>query len=359
MNEERRILITGGAGFIGSNCADYFLQRGYRVTVFDNLMRKGSETNLAWLQAKWKDKLESVIGDVRTDQERLIDLTSRADVIIHLAAQVAVTTSVKDPQLDFGINAQGTLNVLEAARRSPTQPLVIYSSTNKVYGEMLTEPVALLAHGYRYADNHFGISEAHPLDFHSPYGCSKGAADQYVRDYHRIYGLPTVVFRQSCIYGTHQFGIEDQGWVAWFVIRAVTGQPVTIYGDGWQSRDVLFIDDLCRLYEYATQHPSQVAGEIFNVGGGSEQTFSLLDTIALIEKLTSKKFALSFSDWRPGDQKIYISDIRKIGSLSGWKPQTVLEQGLGKLVAWVEENRSLFGQSISALPSREAKTKSL
>ena len=335
--------ITGGAGFIGSNYVARLLERGERVTVYDNLSRAGAERNLAWLRSRFGENAFTLIqGDVR-DANLLASSLGDADVVVHLAAQVAVTTSVEDPRTDFEINALGTFNVLEAVRQSPKRPMVIYASTNKVYGGMEDVKIVEEETRYRYADLPFGVSESQPLDFHSPYGCSKGAGDQYVRDYARIYGIPTVVFRQSCIYGLRQFGIEDQGWVAWFVIAAVTGRPITIYGDGKQVRDVLFVDDLLNAYDAAVERRDEVAGEVFNIGGGPQNTISIWREFApLLEKALGQSVPVSYGDWRPGDQRVYISDIRKAKRRLGWEPHIGVEEGVARLVEWVKVNRNLF-----------------
>lgn len=336
-------LITGGAGFIGSNYAARCISRGEKVVIFDNLSRSGSKRNLEWLKSTFGEKsFDLVVGDVR-DAEAIRSTASSADRIIHLAAQVAVTTSVTDPRNDFEINANGTFNVLEAARASGRNPGFLYSSTNKVYGGMEDVKIVEKETRYDYADLPHGAAETQPLDFHSPYGCSKGCGDQYVRDYHRIYGLPTVVFRQSCIYGLRQFGIEDQGWVAWFVIAAITGRPISIYGDGKQVRDILFVEDLLNAYDAALHHLPEVAGEIFNVGGGRENTISIwLEFAPILEKLLGKKLNVSWGDWRPGDQPVYISDIRKAKQKLGWEPQVSAEAGISRLFEWVKQNRDLF-----------------
>ena len=332
----KRILITGGAGFIGINTADYFLSKKYQVTLFDNLSRKGSEENLKWLKRTWGKSFVFIRGDVVTDRKKLDTAVGAADAVIHLAAQVAVTTSVQNPHHDFLNNAHGTMNVLEAIRRSPNKPMMIYSSTNKVYGNMEHAQVNLTEAGYRYVDYPNGVPTHAAIDFHSPYGCSKGAADQYVRDYARIYGLNTVVFRQSCIYGPHQFGVEDQGWVAWFVISGILNRPITIYGDGHQVRDVLYVDDLSRLYEMAIKNAKKMSGNIYNVGGGSNQVFSVLQTVKKLEHMLHKPMPHSFGDWRPGDQKVYVSDISKIKNDLGWEPQIGFDAGLKRLVQWAE-----------------------
>lgn len=336
-------LITGGAGFIGSNYADRCISRGERVVIFDNLSRHGAKTNLDWLRQKHGEKsFQLVVGDVRHAEE-IKGAAREASRIVHLAAQVAVTTSVTDPRNDFEINAIGTFNTLEAARLSGNHPSFVYSSTNKVYGGMENVKVIEKETRYDYADLPLGASEEQILDFHSPYGCSKGTGDQYVRDYARIYDLPTTVFRQSCIYGLRQFGVEDQGWVAWFIIAAITGHPISIYGNGKQVRDILFVDDLLNAYDAALQHPDKAAGQIFNVGGGRENTISVwLEFAPLLEKLLGKKIEVSWGDWRPGDQPVYISDIRKAQQVLGWSPKISAQEGITRLFNWVKENRSLF-----------------
>lgn len=340
---EKQYLITGGAGFIGSNYVARLLRRGEQVTVFDNLSRAGSRMNLEWLRETYGDSsFKLVVGDVR-DAKAIQDAAREADAIVHLAAQVAVTTSVNKPREDFEINALGTFNVLEAARASGRKPAFLYASTNKVYGGMEDVAVTELADRHTYANLPSGCPESQPLDFHSPYGCSKGAGDQYVRDYHRIYDLPTVVMRQSCIYGQRQFGVEDQGWVAWFVIAAVTGRPITIYGDGKQVRDILFVEDLLNAYDSALAHIDQAAGQVYNLGGGADKTLAIWTEFEpILEKLLGHKLNVSRGDWRPGDQKVFISDIRKAGRELGWAPQVGVEDGIRRLFDWVQANRSLF-----------------
>ena len=336
-------LVTGGAGFIGCNYAHRLLSRGEQVTVYDNLSRRGSGANVAWLREQHgAGNLHLVVGDVR-DYDTLAQAARKADVVVHLAGQTAVTTSVKDPRSDFEDNALGTFNALEAARHMDANPIFIYASTNKVYGGM--EEVAVIEQETRYAYRDFplGIPETQPLDFCSPYGCSKGAGDQYVRDYARIYGLPTVVFRQSCIYGPRQMGVEDQGWVAWFIIAAITGQPITIYGNGKQVRDVLFIDDLLDAYDAAIARIDVAAGQVYNVGGGPAHTMSVwTEFYPILERLIGHPIPVSDDDWRPGDQPIYISDIRKAGRDLGWRPQVGVEEGVRRLYEWVVANRELF-----------------
>ncbi len=342
-----RYLITGGAGFIGSNYVHRLLARGEEVVLYDNLSRPGAARNLDWLRTTFGESAFTFVeGDVR-DAALLTAVAADRDVIVHLAGQVAVTTSVLHPRADFEANALGTFNVLEAARlaaeRRDRPPIVLYASTNKVYGGM--EEVAVVEEATRYAYRDFphGIAEDFPLDFHSPYGCSKGTGDQYVRDYARIYGLPTVVFRQSCIYGTRQFGIEDQGWVAWFVIAAVTGRPLTIYGDGKQVRDLLFVEDLLDAYDAAIARIDRVAGEVFNVGGGPDNQLSVWREFGpLLEQLTGHPIPVAYGPWRPGDQRIYVSDIRKAKRLLGWEPRIGVEEGIRRLYEWVVANRELF-----------------
>jgi CDP-paratose 2-epimerase len=336
-------LITGGAGFIGSNYAARLLQRGESVTIYDNLIRAGNERNLDWLRATFGgDSFRLIRADVR-NAEKLAEAAKAADVLVHLAAQVAVTTSVTDPRDDFECNALGTFNAVEAARLSPRPPILLYASTNKVYGGMEDVSIEQTATNYRYSSLPFGVPETYPLDFHSPYGCSKGAGDQYVRDYARIYGIRTVVFRQSCIYGPRQFGVEDQGWLAWFVIAAVTGKPISIYGDGKQVRDVLYVDDLLDAYDLAIQNIDRVAGSVFNVGGGPVNTLSVWSEFApILEELKGEKISVGWGDWRPGDQRIYVSDIRLIGQQLGWEPRVPVREGIERLYRWVAENRQLF-----------------
>jgi CDP-paratose 2-epimerase len=339
----RQFLITGGAGFIGSNYVRRLLRRGERVTIYDNLSRLGARVNLAWLEETFGEKsFHLVVGDV-TDAARLEESARDADVIVHLAGQVAVTTSVTDPRDDFQSNALGTFNALESARLSGRDPIFLYSSTNKVYGGMEDVKIVEESTRWRYAELTNGCPETQPLDFHSPYGCSKGAGDQYVRDYARIYGLRSVVFRQSCIYGPRQFGVEDQGWVAWFIIAAVTGRPITIYGDGKQVRDVLYVDDLLNAYDAAIAKVDSVKGQVYNLGGGPQNVMSVWAEFGpMLEKLLGKKIPVARGDWRPGDQRVFYADIRKAGRELGWSPQMGVEQGVEKLFNWVRENRTLF-----------------
>jgi CDP-paratose 2-epimerase len=335
-------VITGGAGFIGSNLADYYLSNQRRVTIVDNLSRPGSEKNLAWLKSRHRKRLKVVCADIRDGGHALRDAVEGAGVVFHLAAQVAVTTSVTNPREDFEINAMGTFNVLEAVRQSSSQPALLYSSTNKVYGKMADLGIVERQGRYAYERNIEGISEARPLDPYSPYGCSKCAGDQYVLDYARIYGLKTVVFRQSCIYGPRQFGMEDQGWLAWFSIRAFQRRPVTIYGDGKQVRDVLYVDDLVEAYDAALRNIGITAGRAYNVGGGPGNTLSLLELVATLNRHFSRDLECSFEDWRPGDQPVFVSDIGKTKADFGWQPRTGVEQGVSRLIEWIQANEGLF-----------------
>ena len=336
------VLITGGAGFIGSNTAAHYLRRGDRVTIYDNFKRYGTESNGAWLVQEFGDKLTVLRGDIRALDASFTKAVEKSDVLFHLAAQVAVTTSVTDPAEDFAINAQGTFNVLEAVRASSSKPIVIYASTNKVYGKMADVGVIDRGNRYEYDGLPDGAGEDRPLDFYSPYGCSKGAGDQYVVDYARIYGLRTVVFRQSCIYGPRQFGLEDQGWVAWFAIRALLGKKVTIYGDGKQVRDVLHVEDLIAAYDGAITNIERTSGRAYNVGGGPANTLSLLETIDLLEDRFGKRLEYTFDDWRPGDQRVFIADIRRAREEFSWMPAITPKEGVAKLVSWLAENRPLF-----------------
>lgn len=335
------VLITGGAGFIGCNLAARYLARGDNVAILDNFSRKGSKFNAEWLKNKFSD-IKIIMGDIRNKSDVNKALADDTDLCFHLAGQVAVTTSVANPAEDFEINSFGTLNVLEAARKCKSNPIFVYSSTNKVYGGM--ESVKIMERGDRYQYDNLpnGISESFPLDFHSPYGCSKGSADQYTRDYARIYGLKTIVFRQSCIYGCHQFGIEDQGWIAWFIIQGVLGRQITLFGDGKQVRDVLFVEDLCDAYEKACENIKKTQGQIYNIGGGIKFQISLLEALAIIKKSISKEIKVSFQRERPGDQKVYISNINKAKNDFGWEPKTEIDNGIKKLSEWVKENKALF-----------------
>jgi|SRR5581483_6091836 len=339
-----KILITGGCGFIGCNTAADFLRRGSDVTVLDDLSRPKSDLNLEWLQRQGGTQF--VRADIR-DRETVAATVQRGkfDVVIHLAAQVAVTTSVTDPTHDFEVNAGGTFNVLEAIRQHSPHSIFIYSSTNKVYGKLTGMPIVEGESRYDLPPGSAGVAENQPLDFYSPYGCSKGAADQYACDYARMYGLRTVTLRQSCIYGPRQFGIEDQGWVAWFIIAHSTRRPITLYGNGKQVRDVLHVQDLVDCYRKCIENIATAAGQCFNIGGGSANNLSLLEFLGQLERYSGRPVQRSFADWRPGDQPLYVSDIAKARKLLAWAPKIDTSAGLAQLWQWVADNPSLFDSS--------------
>jgi CDP-paratose 2-epimerase len=338
-----RFFITGGAGFIGCNSADYFLRQGHQVSLFDNLSRVGGASNVTWLRERYGEQVQLVEADIR-DYDRLAEAISGVDVVLHLASQVAVTTSVKDPRQDFEINALGTFNLLEAVRHHCPGAAVLYASTNKVYGGMDGVRVTVQNGRYAYVDYEHGIPESYSLDFHSPYGCSKGAGDQYMLDYARIYGLKTLVFRQSCIYGRRQFGVEDQGWVAHFVIASVQNRPINIYGDGRQVRDLLHVTDLVRAYERGIQRIDQLGGAVFNIGGGPDNTLSIWTEFGpLLESMTGRSISVNRHDWRPGDQRVFIADIRLAAEKLEWQPSISPAQGIADLYQWVLAHRELFG----------------
>jgi CDP-paratose 2-epimerase len=337
VSNDSYVLITGGCGFVGTNLAHRFLSEGHRVCVFDNLSRPGVERNLEWLQATHGDNLLVKIADVR-DAGAVREAVRRATHVFHLAAQVAVTTSLGDPLSDFEVNARGTVNVLEAVRHSMQKPPLFFTSTNKVYGGL--EDVALHEDALRYtpADETTaanGIPEARPLDFHSPYGCSKGTADQYVLDYARSYGLQTVVFRMSCIYGPHQFGTEDQGWVAHFLIRALNREPITIYGDGKQVRDILYVEDLVEAFMLAAKNIEACSGRAFNIGGGAANTISLRELLVMLRRFNGRDARVEAGKWRTGDQKYYVSDCTRFRELTGWQPAMHVEEGIRTLREWL------------------------
>ena len=334
-----KVLITGGAGFIGSNAAARYIDRGADVVLIDNLHRRGTTSNLNWLKQRGRLTFEN--ADIRdaASIQRIFRANRDASLVLHLAGQVAVTSSVSDPMLDFQINALGTLNVLEAMRRGKMEAPIIYTSTNKVYGGLASAKVVEHAQRWELESLPAGIAEDHPTDFHSPYGCSKGAADQYVRDYNRIYGLNTVVFRQSCIYGTRQFGHEDQGWIAWFLIAAELGLPLTLFGDGKQVRDVLFIDDLLDAFDLAAEKIAVARGKIYNIGGGPVNSISLLELLDYLSVECGIRIDCRKAAQRPGDQRIYVSDIRRARSDLGWQPRIGWKSGVKRLAGWVVENR--------------------
>ncbi len=344
------ILIIGGAGFIGINTARYFLKKGLKVNIFDNLSRRGSDVNLRLLEAEYKDAFNFIKGDVIKDYDLLLKSVEEANAVIHLAAQVAVTTSIVDPRADFEINAIGSFNVVEAIRNSKNRPPLLYSSTNKVYGSLHHQPVEESGERYEFSlpeSKQNGINEEEQLDFHSPYGCSKGAADQYVIDYSRIYGLKTVVFRQSCIYGPNQFGVEDQGWVAWFTIATLLGKPITLYGNGKQVRDLLYVEDLSELYDLAIENIDKVSGQAYNIGGGVDNTISLIELMKILEAKIGKPLTYASAPVRAGDQPLFIADTRKIEKDIGWKPKTSIEKGFESMYSWIQENQELIKETLS------------
>lgn len=338
-----RIFITGGAGFIGTNCAEHFLAQGHAVTIFDNLSRKGGRSNLDWLfQKNGSGALRFIEGDVR-NYDHLVEAVQGSNAVLHLASQVAVTTSVEEPRLDFEINALGTFNVLEAVRNHCPDAAVLYASTNKVYGGLESVRIEEQETRYAFADFEQGIPETFPLDFHSPYGCSKGAGDQYVIDYARIYGLKTLSLRQSCIYGRRQFGVEDQGWVAHFVIAACMNRPISIYGNGKQVRDLLHVSDLIQAYEIALARIDEIGGQAINLGGGPENTLTIWSEFRpLLEGLHGRPVEVNYADWRPGDQRVFVANIQKAKELLGWQPKVSPQEGIKDLYEWVSANKELF-----------------
>jgi CDP-paratose 2-epimerase len=350
------VLVTGGAGFIGTNLAHRLLSNGRPVLILDSLARPGVEQNLRWLRDVHGDGLSVEVADVR-DAAVVRRAVERAGQIFHFAAQVAVTTSLGDPLDDFEVNARGTFNLLEAIRAQPVPPPLVYTSTNKVYGAL--EDVSLRRRTLSYEPLEpevaaRGVSELRPLDFHSPYGCSKGCADQYVHDYARSYGLRTIVFRMSCIYGPHQHGTEDQGWVAHFLIKAFKGEPIVLYGDGMQVRDILFIDDLVNAFMLARDNISTLAGSAFNIGGGVEKTTSLMELLDRIADLRGKRISLTFEDWRTGDQRYYVSNTAKFREATGWTPKVGVDEGVERLYEWVTSAGLVHGDLSDAAHAPDA-----
>jgi CDP-paratose 2-epimerase len=339
-NGKKPVLITGGAGFIGTNLAHRLLSDDQRVILFDNLSRPGVIKNLQWLRETHGERVQFGRGDIR-DAKAVAEVVRGAGKVFHFAAQVAVTTSLDDPISDFETNARGTLNLLEAIRSMDIPPALVFTSTNKVYGDL--HDVKIDGAGMRYEPEEsylraHGFGEDRKVDFHSPYGCSKGAADQYVLDYARTFGIPALVFRMSCIYGLHQFGNEDQGWVAHFLIRTIADAPITIYGDGKQVRDILFIDDLVDAFLLAQEKMKDLSGQAFNIGGGPRNTISLLELLQIIQDVHGKKPEVQFAEWRAADQQYYVSDTRKFAQATGWKPKVSVTQGVGRLYHWLLEN---------------------
>ena len=343
MSDAKPVLITGGAGFIGSNLADRLAGEGHVVRVYDALSRAGTERNLAWLQARHGERIEFVRADIR-DGDRLKTAAADVAAVFHLAAQVAVTTSMTDPRADHDINIGGTFNLLEALRlRGEAVPLV-FASTNKVYGDLADLAFERAGDAYVPVDAEVrahGISEARPLDFHTPYGVSKGAADQYVLDYARSFGLPACVIRMSCIYGQRQMGTEDQGWVAHFLIRALEGRPITLYGDGYQVRDILDVGDAVEVYVRAWRSIDRVAGRALNLGGGPANAVSLRQLIAYMGELVGRDVDVSFSDWRAGDQRYFVADARAAEAALELAPRRDWREGVARLAAWLAEERRL------------------
>jgi CDP-paratose 2-epimerase len=337
-----KILITGGLGFIGINTANFFAKSGHDIYILDNLSRKGNIFNYDNL-SKHKN-VHFFIKDIKNyfDIENIFK-QYKFDVVLHLAAQVAVTTSVVNPREDFDINCLGTFNLLECCRLYNNNCVFIYASTNKVYGDFKIDLIEETKR-YKPAEEFNGISENQQIDFHSPYGCSKGCGDQYVIDYNRIFGLKTVALRQSCIYGSNQFGIEDQGWVSWFGIASIFNKPITIYGNGKQVRDVLYIEDLVNLYSSIISNIDSCCGKAYNIGGGPSNTLSLLELISLLEAKLDKTILYNFDKWRPGDQKIYISNIDNIYKDIGWVPLTNIQEGINKMLEWTKDNKNVFEQ---------------
>lgn len=337
------VLITGGAGFVGTNLAVRLIEGGERVRILDSLDRAGSERNIAWLRERHGERVSFVHGDVR-NVSVVASAMQGIEHVVHLAAQVAVTKSLTNPAFDFDVNAFGTLNVLEAIRRCRQRPSLLFTSTNKVYGTLDDLPLRVDGHRYVPLDHHVaaqGIGELRALDFHSPYGCSKGAADQYVLDYARSYGLQAVVFRMSCIYGRHQYGNEDQGWVAHMARSALAGEQITIYGDGMQVRDVLFIDDLLDAFQRARELMPALSGRAFNIGGGPANTTSVLELIGRLETCLGRRIHLSLGPWRVGDQRYYVSDSSRFDAATGWHPRVSVSAGIAGLCEWLQTSSQL------------------
>ncbi len=341
LGEGTTILVTGGAGFIGSNLADRLLARGCRVRVLDSLERPGVEHNLAWLASRHGDRVEPVIADIRAPGA-IARAVRGVDGAFHFAAQVAVTTSLADPASDFAVNLAATFHLLETLRRERAEAPLIFASTNKVYGDLADLAFEERPDGYAPRDAalaRHGVPESRPLDFHTPYGCSKGAADQYVLDYARSYGMPAAVLRMSCIYGERQMGTEDQGWVAHFLLRALAGEPITLYGDGQQVRDICDVADTCAAYIAAFERIDAVAGRAFNWGGGPDNAVSLMTLVGEIRRILGTAPLVSFADWRAGDQKWFVADTRAADAALGLGPRKAWRTGLGELAMWLSANR--------------------
>ena len=342
----RPVLVTGGAGFIGSNLADRLAGQGHEVRVFDALARPGVEANLAWLRRRHPGRIQAIIGDLR-DRAAVEQAAAGVSAVFHMAAQVAVTTSLDDPELDFDVNLRGTIFLLEALRRQAAPPPVVFASTNKVYGNLAD--VALERDGDAYlpqdpALRAHGIGEDRPLSFYTPYGCSKGAADQYVLDYARGFGVPACVLRMSCIYGPRQLGTEDQGWLAHFLYSVQAGRPISIFGDGRQVRDVLYVDDAVDAYVAAWARIGQVSGQAFNLGGGPGNAVTLLQVLAEIGDISGRPAELRFSDWRPGDQRYFVADTRRAAAALGLGAAVPWRDGLRRLAGWIAQERGAPAQ---------------
>ena len=342
-SNEPYVLITGGSGFVGTNIASKYLEQGEKVLIYDNLSREGVEKNYEWLKENYGNQVQLKVADIR-DQFEVKKAVMGAKAVFHLAAQVAVTTSLANPVEDYEINIKGTMNVLETLRSMESPPPLIFTSTNKVYGDLTDIELQNVNSHYTPVDRNIrlkGINEDRALSFYSPYGCSKGSADQYVHDFSRIYDIPAVVFRMSCIYGPHQFGTEDQGWVAHFAINAMNREPISIYGDGKQVRDILFVDDLVRAFQLAEKNIEKISGEIFNIGGGTTNAVSLLEVIKILSNINYFNPELKFDSWRAGDQKYYVTDISKYNQMTGWEPRINYKKGIARLYHWLMKQSGL------------------
>lgn len=340
------VLVVGGAGFIGANVVKFHVDRGDRVTLFDNLSRRGARENLLWLDSHAPGALRVVLGDASRDRRKLEREVRDASRIYHLAGQVAVTTSLLDPVADFEANLGSTVQILEAMRATRSVATLLFSSTNKVYGGLDDLATEVVDGRWAYADGRRGVDESSPLDFHSPYGCSKGGADQYVLDYARVFGLKTIVFRQSCIYGPRQFGVEDQGWIVHFILRFALDRPIRIFGDGRQVRDALYVDDLVAAFDQAVGGGESVSGRAFNIGGGSANSLSLLELVELLTRIFGRGPTLDHGPWRKGDQRIFVSDNSKLEAAIGWRPTVSLREGIERTVAFVRANLGVFATAL-------------
>ncbi|HWH18059.1 MAG TPA: SDR family NAD(P)-dependent oxidoreductase [Allosphingosinicella sp.] len=352
--DRRPVLVTGGAGFIGCNIADRLAALGHDVIVYDALSRPGVNTNLAWLQERHPDRIVSIVADIR-DEDELGRAAREAKAVFHMAAQVAVTTSLVDPREDFEINVRGTLNLLDALRLKGDRTPIVFASTNKVYGDLADIDFRLEGQRYVPATAEVavhGIDESRPLDFHTPYGCSKGAADQYVLDYARSFGLPAAVLRMSCIYGVRQMGTEDQGWVAHFLIQALEGKPITLYGDGYQVRDILNVENAVEAYLAAWKHIGRISGRAFNLGGGPDNAVSLRELLAVMAGLLGREVDVRFEDWRAGDQRYFVADTRLIRRELGLSPAVPWRKGVAGLAEWLRKTRA--APAVEKVPLPEA-----